>query len=154
MATAIEAIAARVQAAETEGFAAGRRTCYELLADEVDLHRVPAWPEDGLRSKSQFLESWLMEADVLSTAITNFHQEDVETSIEGDTIRLLRSLCGTTADGTPVRVPIVNVLTIDDGRISGLEVHVTPTDRDFLRDVIVSAGGDHVDFATDDDDNN
>jgi hypothetical protein len=141
----VEQVAERIRSAEQVGFLAGRTTLHEMLADQVELHRIPAWPEDGMRSKESFLSNWLAEAKAFEAAFAEYHQEDVVVSVDGERISLRRALCGTTLDGEPFRFTFGNAFIVRDGKVVAIDVEISPEARDELREIIRKSGAAHGD---------
>jgi hypothetical protein len=142
----IQAIAARIREAEGKGYLSGRTNLHSLLVDEVALTRVPPMPGDGMRNKAKFLEMWQSENGAFERALTNYRQEDVDVSVDGNLITVVRSLCGTAPDGSDIHASMTNILTIENGRVVAMEVHVGDASLERLREVIVASGLPHADF--------
>lgn len=140
----IETIAAQIYNAEMDGYLPGRIALHAHLADEVRLRRVPPLPEDGVRSRDRFLEMWLSEATAYEM-LQDFRQENVAVSVTGDQISLHRTRCATTSDGEALRIPIVQILTIEDDKIVAMEVHMTPDDVTRMSALIETSGLPHAD---------
>jgi hypothetical protein len=141
MKVSIEDVAARLLAANQEGFGAGRDAVHQLLADEVHVARVPPWPADGPMSKQHFGEIGRGHDDAYRRIMPDFRQEDVAVSVSGDQVTVLRTLCGTMPDGRAMRMPLHNTYTVGDDGIRRIEVQVSDATRDMLRETL-AAGDD------------
>jgi hypothetical protein len=135
----VAVIAARLQAANLIGFGAGRAAVCDHLAENVEIRHVPVLSTDGSWTRDEFAAQGRAEDTAFRAAMTDFRQESVRTTVDGNEITVHRTLCGTAADGTAVRVPLVNVYTVVDGLIRSIVPHMAEADLVTLRRVF-SAG--------------
>ncbi len=124
MTDSLTAMADVMRAAEQQGYRQGRMALHGFLADEVDMRRVPALPQDGRRDRATLLQMWRNEATTYETTLENFHQEDVVVTVRGENIESHRVLCAIDVDGSALRVPIDQIFTVRDGHVISAEVHI------------------------------
>jgi hypothetical protein len=125
-----------------KGFLPGRRAVYERLTDSVEVHHVPGWPGDGPMTPDVFLTLGEREDVAWLRAMPDFHQEDVSATVDGVVIELKRTLCGTLADGSDIRIPLRNLYYFNAGRIERIVPHLDPTVMTSIKQVLLDGGFD------------
>ena len=135
-------IARRLVAANERGFLPGRAAVHELVTDPVEIFHVPEWPGDGPMGRDRFLAIGEDEDRAWREAMPDFRQEEVSASVSGDVIELKRTLRGTLADGSDVRIPLRNLYSVADGRVTRIVPHLEPGLMDEIRRVLGLGGFD------------
>jgi ketosteroid isomerase-like protein len=139
-----EEIAAKLGEAYREDWETGRKSVGTFFAATVDERHQPPLPQDGLKPGAEVAEQSLAEFGAYKTMLSDF-REETTIRVDGDTIVCDVVLAGTTADGTDVRAPVTQILTVQDGAITKSEVVLTPEVLTQLA-AIVRAGGKTVDI--------
>ncbi len=96
-------------------------TLARLFAEMVALRHEPPSPSDGAIPGSLLSAISREEVAAVGRALPDAVQSDVNTSIEGDGIRVQIRTSGVLADGTTVDVKTNTLFTIADGAIVGLQ---------------------------------
>jgi ketosteroid isomerase-like protein len=140
-----KAIAAELRTAYDESWETGRRQVATYFADLVEVRHQPPLPQDGLKPGVQVEEESVAEFAAYKTLLSDF-REETTVHADGDEVRCDVVLAGRTADGTEVRAPVRQILTVRDGVAVKTEVIIAP---DVLTQLveIVRAGGKPVDLA-------
>jgi hypothetical protein len=139
-----ERIAAELKAAYDESWELGRRRVGTYFADMVEVRHHPPLPQDGVKSGAQVEEESVAEFGAYKKLLADF-REETTIRAEGDRVHCDVVLAGRLADGTEVRAPVRQVLTVRDGVAVKTEVVIAPEVLTQLVD-IVRAGGKPVDL--------
>ena len=142
MSRQVEAIARRLVAANEKGFLPGRAAVHELATDPVDIFHFPEWPGDGPMRRDRFMSIGEDEDRAWIEAMSDFRQEDISASVNGDVIELKRTLCGTLSGGREVRIPLRNLYSVFDGQIYRIEPYLTRELMEEIRSVLGQGGFD------------
>src|SRR5438309_1397537 len=124
----LEQIAERLRVANVAGFGEGRAAVGEFLGDKVEIRHVPPLSGDGVKDAKEFAASAPTEDAAYRKAMPDFHQEDVTVTVGADHVVLARTVCGTLADGSTLRIPIRNTYTVENGIITAIEPHISADD--------------------------
>jgi hypothetical protein len=139
MGASLEEIAERLRVANVAGFGEGRAAVGEFLGEKVTIHHVPPLEGDGVKDAKEFAGSAPSEDAAYRRAMSDFHQEDVTVTVGADHVVLARTVCGTLADGTKLRIPIRNTYTVDNGTITAIEPHIAAEDAAAMRAAVRGA---------------
>ena len=138
--TSVEQVADGLREANVAGYIEGREFVYGMLPEFVHVYRTPSWNDDGPQAREDWVGYGRTEIVAFRNAMPDFHQEDITTSVDGNRISLDRTICGTLADGTELRILISNVYTVEDDQITRIDVDLDPASVARIRAALQSGG--------------
>ena len=138
-----EIIAAELRAAYARDWEQGRRSVWTYFAPTIDIRHQPPLPQDGPTPAALVVQQSVAEFASYKGLLAGFHEEST-IQVEGNHIVCDLVLAGTASDGTELRAPVRQVLTVEDGLVTASEVSLEPEVLAQLV-AIVRAGGKPVD---------
>jgi ketosteroid isomerase-like protein len=139
-----EVVAEKLRASYAESWEAGRASVATFFAETVEVRHQPPLPTDGLTPGAEVGEASTAEFGAYKNMLTDF-REETTISVDGDRVICDVVLAGAMADGTEVRAPVKQVLTIKGDVATKNEVSLEPEVLAQLIE-IVTAGGKPVDL--------
>ena len=110
------------------------------FADRVQLTHVPPAATDGPIPGALLADVSRAEADAMTRALGSELDRAVDVTVEGSTVRMRSSVCGTLPDGTAIDYATEVVLGVAGGEIVSMEAHLDEASMAQHRRVL-DAGG-------------
>jgi hypothetical protein len=120
-----ETIASELRAAYARGWEEGRRSVWTYFAPTIDIRHQPPLPHDGPTPATVVEEQSVAEFASYKRVLAGFREENA-IRVDGNRVVCDLVLIGTAADGTELRAPVRQVLTVEDGLVTASEVSLDP----------------------------
>ena len=106
-----------IEAGYAEGHQRGQEVVRSLYAAKVRFRHEPPHPGDGVISRDELAAAQRAEGARFASAITDFRQDEVTVTLDGEHIVVAAVLAGMLPDGAALQVPITMRYIVDGGAI-------------------------------------
>lgn len=120
-----DVIAEELRAAYSRDWEEGRRSVWTYFAPTIDIRHQPPLPQDGPTSAAAVEEQSVAEFASYKRLLAGF-REETTIRVDGNRVVCELLLTGTAADGTELRAPVRQVLTVEGGLVTASEVSLEP----------------------------